>query len=228
MILFSQIRNVVILALMLAASAAAFALRPTLRIADQVPSIDLNTMLPNAIGEWHEEAQSSAQIVDPQQKEIIDRIYTQTLSRSYVNPQGYRVMLSIAYGKDQRDAVQLHYPEVCYPAQGFQILSNSTSEIRLPSGTIPVRRLETSFGQNRLEPVTYWTMVGQKAALGGVSKKIAEMGFGLRRQIPDGMLIRISSIDSNTARAFATQEEFVKDLLANVKSGVKQRLSGLQ
>ena len=33
---------------------------------------------------------------------------------------GRQIMLSIAYGEDQRDGMKLHYPEVCYPAQGFQ------------------------------------------------------------------------------------------------------------
>ena len=222
------LRNFILLALMLVASAGAFALRPTHKIADQGAAVDLQAMIPHSFGEWREEPQSSAQIVDPQQKEVIDRIYKQTLSRTYVNTRGYRVMLSIAYGEDQRDAVQLHYPEVCYPAQGFQVVSIHKSEIQLPGGTIPIRRVETTLGQQRREPVTYWTMIGKQAVLGGLDKKIAEMHFGLQRQIPDGMLFRVSSIDPDSKQAFASQDQFVENLLANVKPSVRQRISGLQ
>jgi EpsI family protein len=136
-------------------------------------------------------------------------------------------MLSIAYGEDQRDSVQLHYPEVCYPAQGFQVLSNRKGELQAQGGKIPVRRLETRLEQQRLEPVTYWTMIGKQAVLGGMDKKLAEMHFGLRGEIPDGLLFRVSSIDANTERAFASQNQFVENLLVAVDPVVRQRISGL-
>ena len=44
-------------------------------------------------------------------------------------------MLSVAYGMDQADDdVQLHYPEVCYPAQGCQLRQHE------PRGTKSRRR----------------------------------------------------------------------------------------
>ena len=57
--------------------------------------------------------------MDPGQKALLDRLYEQQLSRTYENAQGYRIMLSIAYGGNQRDELELHKPEVCYVAQGF-------------------------------------------------------------------------------------------------------------
>jgi EpsI family protein len=221
------LRNLLLLTLMLAASGMAVALRPTQKIADQGPKVDLEAMIPLAFGEWREEKKYSAQIVDPSQLETINRIYSKTLSRTYVNTKGERIMLSIAYGEDQRDSVQLHYPEVCYPAQGFQVLSNRKGELQAQGGKIPVRRLETRLEQQRLEPVTYWTMIGKQAVLGGMDKKLAEMHFGLRGEIPDGLLFRVSSIDANTERAFASQNQFVENLLVAVDPVVRQRISGL-
>ena len=221
------LRNLLLLTLMLAASGMAVALRPTQKIADQGPKVDLEAMIPLAVGEWREEKKYSAQIVDPSQLETINRIYSKTLSRTYVNTKGERIMLSIAYGEDQRDSVQLHYPEVCYPAQGFQVLSNRKGELQAQGGKIPVRRLETRLEQQRLEPVTYWTMIGKQAVLGGMDKKLAEMHFGLRGEIPDGLLFRVSSIDANTERAFASQNQFVENLLVAVDPVVRQRISGL-
>ena len=40
-------------------------------------------------------------------------------------------MLSIAYGKNQSDALQLHKPEICYPAQGFTLLAKQNTPLDL-------------------------------------------------------------------------------------------------
>lgn len=84
----SQLRHFLILCAMLLAAGAAILLKPTQRVADQGPKVDLETMIPRTFGDWREEKQTSAQIVDPQQKELIDKIYSQTLSRTYVNANG--------------------------------------------------------------------------------------------------------------------------------------------
>ncbi|MBK8401172.1 MAG: EpsI family protein [Propionivibrio sp.] len=221
------LRNVTLLVLMLAASAGAFALRPTHKIADQGPKIELGTMIPDAFGDWREEKQSTAQIVDPQQKEMIDRIYSQTLTRTYINKiSGYRIMLSIAYGDDQRDSLKMHYPEVCYPAQGFQMEMNRNGVLHTDQRSIPVRQLEMTLGPQRFEPVTYWAIIGEIAIRGGTEKKMAEMKYGLTGEIPDGLLFRVSSIDPNPERAFSNHGKFVMDMERAVVSGWRTRLFG--
>ena len=104
-------------------------------------------------------------------------------------------MLALAYGKDQRDAMQVHYPEVCYPAQGFALQEKQIGTLATERGAIPVTRILTNLGQ-RIEPVTYWTTVGDRVVQTGLQKKLAEMSYGLSGKIPDGMLIRVSSIDT--------------------------------
>ncbi|MDE2365979.1 MAG: EpsI family protein [Betaproteobacteria bacterium] len=218
-------RNVLLLILMLAASGLALALRPTLKIADQGSSTDLETMIPRTFGDWREEPQNAVPIVDPQQRELIDKIYTQTLSRTYVNSRGYRIMLALAYGKDQRDAMQVHYPEVCYPAQGFSLQEKQKGTLETGRGAIPVTRILTSLGQ-RNEPVTYWTTVGDRVVQTGIQKKLAEMSYGLNGKIPDGMLIRISSIDPEAAHAYEVQTEFADQMLNALAPEYRQRLNG--
>jgi len=222
------LRNILLLVLMLAAAGVAVAMRPTFKIADQGPKVDLESMIPQTFGEWHEEKQATTQIIDPLQKEMLEKLYTQTLSRTYLDAKGNKVMLSIAYGEDQRDAVQLHYPEVCYPAQGFQILSNRKSVLDIRGQQIPVRLLETLLGQQRHEPLTYWTMIGNQPVFGGIDKKLAEMHFGLQRQIPDGLLFRVSSIDQNTEQAFAIQKQFVENLAEALEPATQLRVMGLK
>jgi EpsI family protein len=210
---------------MLSASALALGMRPTQKIAALGPAVDLGTIIPREFGDWREEQHNFVQMVDPQQKELIDKIYTQTLSRTYVNSKGYRIMLAIAYGDDQRDSMQIHYPEVCYPAQGFLLKNKQKGDLVTENGAIPVVRLLTSLGQ-RDEPVTYWTLVGGTVFQGGVQKKIAEMRYGLNGKIPDGMLIRISSIDSHAEAAYEIQAKFANEMLTALMPEHRQRIYG--
>lgn len=219
------LRNFLLLALMLAASGLALALRPTQKIAEQSAAIDLELIVPRSFGAWREEPQKSVQIVDPQQQEMIDKIYTQTLSRTYINNQGYRIMLAIAYGDDQRDAMQTHYPEVCYPAQGFQLKDKQSGTLTTADGAIPVTRLLANLGP-RHEPVTYWTTIGDRVVRSGIQKKIAEMSYGLNGQIPDGMLIRVSSIDTDATNAYEVQTQFADQMLGALTPQYRTKLNG--
>lgn len=213
------------LILMLVAALGAWALTPTHKLADQLGPLDLEAAIPTEFGDWQMLPASSGGIVNPQQTAVIEQIYTQTLSRTYLNRRtGEAVMLSIAYGEDQRDGMALHYPEVCYPAQGFQVKSNKKGTLRLDQGEIPVRRLETFAGQ-RFEPVTYWTMIGEHATLGGLDKKLTEMQYSLRGQIPDGLLFRVSSINRESSRAFESQGQFVAALLPALTPQASVRLA---
>jgi EpsI family protein len=219
------LRNFTLLGLMLVTSGLTLALHPTHKISEQGPAIDLAVRIPRTFDKWREEQSRSVQIVDPQQKEMIDRIYTQTLSRTYVNADGYRIMLSMAYGDDQRDSMQMHYPEVCYPAQGFVLHDRQNGVLMTTNGPISVTRILTSLGQ-RNEPVTYWTTVGDQVFQGSIQKKLTEMQYGLDGKIPDGMLIRISSIDVNTSNAYERQGQFASQMLSALAPEYRQRLSG--
>lgn len=212
--------------MMLAASVVAWVVRPRIYLADQRPQIDLESMVPKRFGSWHELEQSNKQIVNPQQDAQLKKLYTETLSRTYVNSTGNLIMLSIAYGRDQRDAVSMHYPEVCYPSQGFQAISNVSGLIANSFGKIPVKRLEMVLGQ-RYESVTYWAMIGNHSSMGRIEKKNIEMGYAIKGVIPDGLLFRVSSIDYDSSSAFIIQEKFVTDLLKSLPAGSRNTISGL-
>ena len=219
------VKNFILLILMLAASGLALALRPTDKIAAHDPSLDLETIVPLEFGDWRAEKENRVAMVDPQQQEFIDQIYTQTLNRAYVNNKGYRIMVAIAYGDDQRDSMQMHYPEVCYPAQGFSLQGKEKGTLTTENGLIPVTRILTNLGQ-RNEPVTYWTTVGDQVFRGGIQKKLVEIGYGLNGQIPDGMLIRISSIDPEAPNAFQMQAQFADQMLGALTPKYRQKLNG--
>jgi EpsI family protein len=220
------VRNsLVLLVLMCAAAVSAVVLRPTHKVADLQPAIDLGAMIPRHFGDWREEPQHLGSVVNPQQQAAIDKLYNQTLSRTYVNPQGYRIMLSIAYGGDQSDSMQVHTPEVCYPAQGFQMLKKTPATIQTSFGLLDVTRVDTQLGARR-EPITYWTTLGDQVVRGGIHKKLMEMSYGLSGRIPDGLLFRISSIDVDIAHAYAAHAKFADQLLASVTPMQRKRLAG--
>ena len=212
--------------LMCGASVGSIALRPSAKAADKGNAVSLETMVPKGFGEWSELPERGTQVVNPQTKELLDKLYSQLLTRTYVNKQGYQIMLSMAYGDDQRGGLQAHRPEICYPAQGFKLGKVEDGPLATSYGNIEVRRLSTSLGP-RNEPVTYWLTVGDQIIKTKMEKRIAEIRLGLTGQIPDGLLFRISSIDNDTARAFAMQQKFTADMMGAVPAPTRKQLSGL-
>jgi EpsI family protein len=217
---------IVVAALMCCASVAGIAARPSNKMSDKGLGIKLETAVPKNFGDWTELPDRSVQVVNPQTQELLDKLYSQVLTRSYVNKQGYRIMLSMAYGDDQRGGLQAHKPEICYPAQGFKLTTVQDGLLATAYGNIDVRRLSTSLG-SRYEPVTYWLTVGDQVIRTPLDKRIAEIKLGLTGQIPDGLLFRVSSIDVDSDKAFAIQQKFVADMMAAVPAHSRKQLSGL-
>jgi len=193
-----------------------------------VNSIDLEAMIPAQFEDWAWIPMGSAGVVNPQQDALSALIYSQTLTRIYQSKSdGQRVMLSIAYGADQRDDLQVHYPEVCYPAQGFEVFTNRKGTIPTGKGELRVRRMETRLNANRNEPLTYWAMLGDKVVLDSMQKKLTEIQMSWSGKHPDGLLFRVSSVDENNERAFAAQTRFITGLLKVLPDDARLRLSGL-
>lgn len=199
--------------LMCTASVAAVVARPTARTVATEPAILLDAAIPKAFPGWREEPSRAVQVVNPQLQAALDRLYSQTLTRTYVNDSGYRVMLSLAYGDDQRGGLQAHKPEVCYPAQGFNLRRNEAGELATTFGRVPVRRLDTQLG-SRLEPVTYWFAFGDQVVSGRFEQRLTELRLGFEGKVPHGLLFRVSSIDGDAQSAYREQERFVNDLLS--------------
>ena len=212
--------------IMALASVAGIAARPSAKAGDVGRRFALEDTVPKQFGDWRELPQVGAYVVNPQTKELLDKLYSQILTRTYVNSSGYRVMLSLAYGDDQRGDLAAHKPEVCYPAQGFTLHSNQEAQVATPFGSIAARRLSTSLGQ-RKEPVTYWFTVGDTAIRNKLQQRMVQIKLGLTGQIPDGLLFRVSSIDESPDKAFELQQAFVADLLRAVTQEGRLRLSGL-
>ncbi|HEY0586138.1 MAG TPA: EpsI family protein [Pseudoduganella sp.] len=212
--------------LMVCSAAVTRALTPTARMADAAGRFSLEQMVPRAFGEWQVDTRVMPLQVDPATQAKLDRIYNQTLGRTYVNRNGERIMLSIAYGGDQSDNMGVHKPEVCYTAQGFTVRDGQQSSLDTGLGVLPVKRLFAVAGA-RQEPITYWITVGRKATMPGVEQRLQELRYGLSGTVPDGMLVRVSSIGAEAGAAYALQDQFVRSLLAALDKPARERLVGV-
>jgi EpsI family protein len=211
--------------LMLAASVAAMLARPSAKAHDEAPRTSLEDLVPRRFGEWREVPAGVVQVINPETQALLERLYAETLARVYVNTAGYRIMLSLAYGSDQRGELQAHRPEVCYPAQGFTVHDNVPAVLATRFGEIRGRRLLTSLGARR-EPVTYWFTLGEHAVDGPLEKRLVELRLAVTGRIPDGLLFRVSSVDGDAAQAWRLQREFVESLLVHVPAA-RTRLAGM-
>lgn len=215
-----------ICAAMLASAAGAHVLRPTVHIADQRDGVPLDNVFPKDFGDWRIDTDMPVILPSPEVQEKLDKIYNQTLSRTYRNRlSGERVMLSVAYGGDQSDGMNAHLPEHCYPSQGFELLSRRADRLDAGGSAMPVRRLVTRMG-TRTEPLTYWVVIGERVTIGKTEQKIAQMRYGLRGEIPDGMLVRVSSISAQPEEAFKLQDRFVHDLHEATRPDMVVRVFG--
>ncbi len=222
---FISIKHLIVGLCMFAAAGLALALKPTQKVADAGPKVDLEVLIPKAFGDWKIDETIVPLIANPEQEALINKIYNQTLSRTYVNSRNERIMLSIAYGGDQSDNMAVHKPEVCYPAQGFQIMKNSSGMFSTGAGEIPVKRLVATQGR-RIEPITYWTTVGDTVAVSGLKWKLNQLKYGLTGKIPDGLLFRISSIQADDTAAYRMQDDFSRALLGALSPEGKERIIG--
>ncbi len=222
----SRRRAFVAFGLMAAAAGGSLWATPTVRLSDRNARVDLEHWFPRAFGSWRVDESLAVVLPSPDVQAVLSSIYNQVLSRTYVDPNGTRVMLSVAYGGDQSDATRAHRPEVCYPAQGFQILYNEIGEVRLSDGrSIRVRQLMSQLGQ-RKEPITYWVMVGDQVAVSGTEQKLVQLRYGIKGLIPDGMLVRLSTIDPDKAHGFADQARFLNDLARVIPPELAPRILG--
>lgn len=215
--------------LMLLTAIVAVVIEPSHRIASDRTGFVLDKIIPKKIDGWSMVEANTNAIVNPEQQELVNKVYDQTISRVYTNPSGQFVMLTIAYGENQSDNSQLHYPEVCYPAQGFQIISNVNTYLKLDWSDIKVKRLVATM-HNRVEPITYWTTIGNKVVRGGTELKLEKLRYGFKGQIPDGLLFRVSSITDGQEGiniAYEVQRNFINELLNSIDGVNRLALAGV-
>ena len=198
---------------------------PVLKPVPTAEPIDLEHAIPVRFGDWQldPEMVPIAPTTDVQAR--LDRIYRQVISRTYVNSAGERIMLMVAHGGDQSDALKAHRQEKCYEAQGFDIAALGHGRLTAAKRDLPVTRMVAVRGE-RVEPVTYWFTMGDRVVLGRAERLQVQVASGLKGRIPDGMLVRVSSISEDPDAAFAAQERFASAIFNHVAATDTARFVG--
>jgi EpsI family protein len=203
--------------------AAIFAeiLQPHQLMARSTAAPTLESMVPRQFGTWTLVPEiSPVKPTDPEgyvPDSLSAKIYGQEIGRAYTDGHGDTVMLLVAYGPAQNYRLKSHRPEICYTANGFRVSEKTEALLRYRDGAPPIEamRLITQ-RESRFEPVTYWMRVGNEISNSVIDNQISRLKYGLQGIIPDGALIRVSTVGLSREASFKLQDRFIRDLLAAI------------
>lgn len=188
--------------------------------------VPLESLFPQRVGEWQPDPVSVGFVRPAFEQAKKFQMYDQVLERVYVNPAGERVMLSVAYGRQQSVGLQMHRPEVCYKAGGFEVGPVSVGQVDLPGHVLPVKRLVATM-PDRQEPITYWRLLGDQLVTDEVRFKLDQIAAGIKgRGIDDGLLVRVSSLGADAEAAWRLQAAFVQALDQAQDEAQRRRTTG--
>lgn len=205
----------------LATAAVAFARLPRRHVA-YLGEGKLEQLVPARFAGWEFATQSG--FILPPEDQLKDQIYSQLLTRTYTRSGGNEIMLLIAYNAAQDGVVQIHRPEVCYPASGFRLIENQEHATRLSNTIVIPSRYIMAENAVRREKIVYWTRIGDDFPRKWAEQRRAVFEQNLRGDIPDGLLIRISSVSQDIGAEGLDQ--FARDLFANLGQTMKMVLGG--
>lgn len=210
---------------LLVAAAGAAALTPRRHVILLKEGRELETMVPQKVGDWT--AVPSDQFVLPKTPgSLANRLYNQTLTRLYQSPDNFPVMLVMAYGQTQNDLLQLHRPEACYAAVGFQVSGSTVANVRVGrNALLPVRELIAST-DSRIEPIVYWTRIGDTLPTTGGEQRLAKLEQQFDGIIPDGILVRASTVAPAEPATFDALKAFAAALVTAVAPADRPVLIG--
>jgi EpsI family protein len=185
----------------------------------------LGSVVPLRIGGWH--FATADGVILPREDEALPTDgYDQVLTRSYENAQGPTVMLLLAYGSTQGGSLQLHRPETCYPGQGFRLSDFRDHELHLAGSATVEGRCFTARRDDRTERVLYWTRISNAFPRNTAQEYRAILASILGGVIPDGILVRLSTLDPDPDRADAGLSAFADLLVRSIPNPGRQILIG--
>jgi len=186
--------------------------QPRIKI-DYLGKEKLEDLVPKTIGRW--DFVTASGLVIPPEDDFEKTLYSEVLTRVYSDNQGSPIMLLLAQNGGQTGFLQIHRPEVCYTAGGYQISAVTPHPIRVGATTVPANRMDASAG-GPTEHVIYWTRVGNEVPASWRQQKLAVAEQNLRGLIPDAILVRVSTVNDDAEAALATIDEFVRAMLQSI------------
>ena len=194
------------------AAAISYLRRPRVRI-DYLGTNKLETLIPKKIGAWSYLAASG--LVVPPDDPFEKAIYAQVLTRVYSDGKNPPIMLLIAQNGSQAGFLQIHRPEVCYTASGYQISPVASHKIPFGGKVLSTNRMDATAG-GQTEHVVYWTRVGNEVPANWRDQKLAVAEQNLRGIIPDAILVRISTVSDDANVSVALIDQFIMAMLQSI------------
>lgn len=217
----TMVRTLFILFLIALGFGAGVALRP--EINTEVPDPHLDRLVPPSVGSWRYVPNAMEQVTAIATDTNTDQPYDEVLMRTYVRPDGAAVMLTLAYGKNQRQEVKIHRPELCYPAQGMKVRALKPTtfdgiQSEVAHAPITGKRMVAQ-GHSFQEVVSYWIRIGDSYSSSAWQTRWNIMQEGLKGRMTDGILVRVSQRvhpSDDPSRHYDVQEDFLKQLVATL------------
>jgi EpsI family protein len=215
---FSVNKSILVGIVLLLSGLSAWVLTPEQAVVEGPP--DFESLIPDQFGEWKRVPDLFVQAgLTTDKNDEVDVMYDRVLMRTYVNEKGDQVMLALAYATEQKQDIKIHRPEVCYVAQGYQLLDMKTNVLNPNQKTdIPARRLLLR-NQSRAEAVTYWIRIGDEYPIGGMAQRLKILRDGFKGKVVDGILVRASTVlgdETESAPAYLQHENFLANLLSSM------------
>jgi EpsI family protein len=184
----------------------------------------LDDLFPKKVGNWA--CESNSGLVLPPQDQLRDRIYNRLLTRFYSSPTDLPVMLLIAYSRTQDGVLQVHRPEVCYPAAGYELLENHFEPLDVGRGLIVPAHFISTRSSSRHEQLIYWTRIGNAFPTRWWAQHVAVAQENLIGHVPDGVLVRVSTAATDDRQAIAVLKNFTLAMLALLSPLARRVLFG--
>jgi len=206
---------------LLVAATAGFALKPR-RTENYLGTAKLDDLVPKQFAGW--QFNTASGLVLPPADQLRDKIYSQLLTRVYTRDGAAPVMLLIAYSGAQDGTIQVHRPEVCYPASGYKLTKvEPHTTVLAPGIGVPSREMVAET-EVRREQLIYWTRLGNHFPRAWSDQRTAVIAENFAGIIPDGVLVRLSSTGNGTVTPLL--DMFARDLYEAVGPRMRQVLLG--
>lgn len=181
-------REFLVSGLLASGGIAAMAVHPQLHFAPagMAPTLEA---IPSRFFGW--ESLAPSQVILPPNDALSDDIYQSLFIRAYTDGDGPPVVAVVAVSVQQSYSLQLHRPEICYPASGFAIADEGMAALRL-GGREVSSQLLTATRANRRDRVLYWTRIGDHFPATVWQQRTIIAANALRRRNADGALVRCS------------------------------------
>lgn len=184
----------------------------------------LEAMIPDQVGPW--QFASKMGLVIPPQDQMVTATYAQLLTRVYTAEDRLPMMLLVAQSPGQDGVLQIHRPEFCYPASGYELTESRVHDIALAADRNIPTRVFTATGPGRIEQLAYWTRIGRDLPTSWAQQRLAVAEANFRGEIPDAVMVRISTISPDPG-AIGQIDEFAKQLIAAVPAPARPVLIGV-